>query len=134
VRPTPIPDNEIWTGAQRVVFAAPNGDLTDAVIAPVEALVDRSPSGFTCASVRCALEPGDLEKLTAGGTVWVTFYGRMTPFSVDVLPPPPKPDLTPAAGADSMQLDQPTEREALAPQPPDDDPAERELREAGYEH
>jgi hypothetical protein len=30
------------------------------------------------------LEDGDLDKLAAGGAVWVTFLGKMVPFAVTV--------------------------------------------------
>ncbi|HEV7651352.1 MAG TPA: hypothetical protein VGP26_24645 [Actinophytocola sp.] len=42
MRPAPIPDEAVWDGAQRMVVAAPDGDLTHSTIAPVEVLV--SPS------------------------------------------------------------------------------------------
>jgi hypothetical protein len=88
MRPTPIPDHEVWDGAHRRVIAPPNGDLTDPHVAPVEALLDRSPTtGALNLSVRCALEPGDLEKLQAGGTVWITFWGHMVPWSTTVVAP-----------------------------------------------
>lgn len=84
MRPVPIPDDVVWPGAQRVVMNPPDGDLTGPIRA-VEAVADISPStGVPVLSVRCALEPGDLEKLAAGGHVWVSFYGGMPPFSVDV--------------------------------------------------
>ncbi|MFJ5984348.1 hypothetical protein [Lentzea sp. NPDC092896] len=66
-------------------MSAPDGDLTSE-IAPVEALVDDSRSGWRRLSVRCVLDPGDLERLAAGECVWVSFYGGMPPFSVDVNP------------------------------------------------
>jgi hypothetical protein len=88
VRPTPIPDSEVWEGAQRHVFAAPDGDLTNPHIAPVEALVDRSPTtGALNISVRVVLEDGDLEKLQAGGVVWLTFWGAMVPWVLTVAGP-----------------------------------------------
>jgi hypothetical protein len=87
MRPVPIPDNAVWAGGQRVVMAAPDGDLTNSTIAPVEVVVDQVEStGGLCYSARCALEPGDLEKLQAGDHVWVSFYGGVMPFSVDVGP------------------------------------------------
>jgi hypothetical protein len=83
MRPTPIPDDEIWDGAQRRVIAGPEGDLTGD-IRPVEALVEISPSlGVPVLSVRCQLEAGDLEQLQAGAPVWISFYGRMVPFEVN---------------------------------------------------
>lgn len=88
MRPAPIPDAAIWEGARRIVLSAPNGDLTDPMIPPVEMLVDRSPSiGGLRYSARCVLEPGDLDKLVAGGHVWVSFYGGVAPFAVDVTGP-----------------------------------------------
>lgn len=90
MRPTPIPDSEIWEGAVRKVLAAPDGDLANPDIAPVEAVVDRSPStGALNLSVRCVLEDGDLEKLQAGGTIWLTFWGAMVPWSATVVEPTP---------------------------------------------
>ena len=86
MRPTPIPDAEVWAGATRRVISPPGGDLTHPDIAPVEALVDQSPStGVLNLSVRCELEEGDLEKLAAGGTVRVTFWGAMVPWAATVV-------------------------------------------------
>lgn len=118
MKPTPIPAREIWPGAHRFVFNPPEDDPDGALTAvlPVEALVD----GADRVSVRCELEPGDLVELAAGGTVWVTFYGGgLMPFSVDV-----QPALVPL----------PTTAGAAADDPPDEGPAERELREAGFTH
>jgi hypothetical protein len=85
MRPAPIPDDAIWPGARRIVLSAPNGDLTDPDVAPVEMLADVPESiGGIRYSARCMLEPGDLEKLAGGGHVWVSFYGGVPPFCVDV--------------------------------------------------
>lgn len=47
-----------------------------------------SYGGLPVLSTRCVLEPGDLEKLQAGGSVWVHFYGgQLLPFDVNVLSP-----------------------------------------------
>jgi hypothetical protein len=73
MRPAPIP--------------APDGDLTNPDIAAVEMLVDPSVGGLPRFSARCVLEPGDLDKLAAGGHVWVSFYSHVVPFSVDVTGP-----------------------------------------------
>lgn len=87
MRPTPIPDHEIWTGAERRVIGPPRGDL-DSGIDPVEALIDRSETtGALNLSVRLVLEEGDLEKLAAGGTVWLTFWGHMVPWAASVVAP-----------------------------------------------
>lgn len=83
MRPVPIPDEVIWPGGRRLVMSAPNGDLLDPDIAPVEA-IEEQVDGRRVLSVRCALEPGDLEKLAAGGHVWVSFWGGMPPFDVAV--------------------------------------------------
>lgn len=88
MRPTPIPDAEVWEGAVRRVMSPPGGDLTNPDIAPVEALFDRSPStGALCISSRVILEEGDLEKLAAGAPIWVTFWGVMVPWSIAVAEP-----------------------------------------------
>lgn len=88
MRPTPIPDAEVWEGAVRRVISPPDGDLTNPDIAPVEAVIDRSPStGAVNLSVRMELEDDDLEKLAAGGMVWVTFWGHIVPFAVTVVEP-----------------------------------------------
>lgn len=87
MRPTVVPDGALWPGSQRIVVAAPNGDLTDPEVAPVEAVVDMTDMDggqVVRLSVRCALEPGDLEKLAAGGHVWLSFLGRLPVFSVTV--------------------------------------------------
>ncbi|GAA3455889.1 hypothetical protein GCM10018962_77230 [Dactylosporangium matsuzakiense] len=85
MRPTEIPDAEVWPGARRVMFGAPP-DMPD--VESVPALVDRGEdTGEVRALVRLELEPGDLEKLAAGGTVWLGFYGAMVPWCVDVKGP-----------------------------------------------
>lgn len=86
MRVTSIPDNAVWEGGHRVVIGPPGGDPTGEISA-VEAVADVSPSGVPVLSMRCALDPGDLEVLAAGGCVWVSFYGgSIVPFSVSVAP------------------------------------------------
>lgn len=87
MRPTPVPDHEIWEGARRMVIAPPDGDLTNPTIAPVEAVADQAPDGSLNLSVRCVLEDGDLDKLQAGGTVWITFWGHMVPWAITTVAP-----------------------------------------------
>lgn len=88
MRPVPIPDQAIWHGAVRRVFAAPDSDLTNDTIRPVEVLLDVVADGTPRINVCCQLEDGDLEKLTAGGHVWISFYGgALIPFSTDVTDP-----------------------------------------------
>jgi hypothetical protein len=84
MRPVPIPPEAVWKGGVRRVFSAPDGDLLNPDIAPVEAVVDQAFDGTPRVSVRCMLEDGDLGKLAAGGHVWISFYGGLPPFSVDV--------------------------------------------------
>jgi hypothetical protein len=87
MRTTPIPDSAVWPGAKRAVIGPPDGDPTGD-IRPVEAVIDIGPTtGIPRLSVRCALEPGDIEALATGGHVWITFYGRMVPFAVEVKGP-----------------------------------------------
>jgi hypothetical protein len=88
MRPAPIPAEAVWPGARRVVLSPPSGDLTDPNIAPLEVVVDSPESlGGVRFNARCVLEEGDLEKLAAGGHVWVSFYGGVVPFCVDVTGP-----------------------------------------------
>lgn len=83
MRVTSIPDDAVWEGGHRVVIGPPDGDPTGEIRA-VEAVAEMS-AGVPVLSMRCALEPGDLEVLAAGGCVWVSFYGgSIVPFSVSV--------------------------------------------------
>lgn len=84
MRPTPIPDAEVWDGGVRRVIAAPNGDLNDPDIGPVEAIIDATEMGRRY-SVRLTLEPGELDALRGGGVVWLTVLGaQIQPFAVSV--------------------------------------------------
>lgn len=83
MRPSVIPDAEIWQGARRIVMAPPDGDLTNDTIRPLEMLAELH-EGVPTYSARCVLEGDDLETLRAGGAVWLTFYGGVVPFSVTV--------------------------------------------------
>lgn len=83
--PTTIPDALVKPGTVRKVIAAPNGDLTDDNIRPVEAIVSRDEATDLAAiSVRLELEPGEIERLTAGQPVWLTMLGGLAPFYVEV--------------------------------------------------
>lgn len=85
MRPTEIPDGEIWSGSKRIRVEG-FGDVAD-----VQALVDESRAGVLDGAarfnIRLELEDGDLEKLAAGGVVWLSLYGNVLPFSVDVAGP-----------------------------------------------
>jgi hypothetical protein len=86
VRPAPIPDNEIWPGSRRVVIGPPAGHDPTGDIRPVEVLAWRSDTtGGPVLSARCVPDAGDLDRLAAGGAVWVSFYGgQLLPFDIDV--------------------------------------------------
>lgn len=86
MRVTPIPDGEGWPGATRIVMGPPHGADPTGDIRPLEMLAE-IVIGHAAYSARCVLEDGDLEHLAAGGVVWLTFYGGVTPFSVTVSPP-----------------------------------------------
>lgn len=85
MRVSTIPDNEIWAGATRIVMGPPEGHDPTGDIRPLEMLTE-IVIGHHAYSARCVLEDGDLEILQAGGTVWLTFYGGVAPFSVTVAP------------------------------------------------
>jgi hypothetical protein len=87
VRPTPIPDDELEAnpGCRRQVIGPPPGFDYDGPIAAIEALVGISEElGTTVYRFRCVLEDDDLERLTAGMPVWVSFCGRVVPWSIQV--------------------------------------------------
>lgn len=83
MRPAPIEDEVARTRVgKRVVVGPPGGDLNSG-IPPVEAIVRHLPAGLAL-SVRCVLEPGDIERLQAGAAVWITFLDHMVPFDVEI--------------------------------------------------
>lgn len=86
MRPIPIKDSLIKPGTEKIVISAPNGDLTDNNIRPVEATLEIEPSsGLPLLTVMCTLEDDDLEKLIKGGFVMISFLGHMVPFEVFVI-------------------------------------------------
>lgn len=87
MRPTPIPDDELALNHdhRRVVIAPPRGYEIDGPIAPVEALIGHSDLlDCTVYRFRIVLEDDDLERLTAGMPIWVTFCGHVVPWSAQV--------------------------------------------------
>lgn len=75
-----FPDNEVEVfGGQRVTFAGPEGsgigDLDTMVL---------DGSSVPRVIARVELEPGDLEKLTAGVPIYVIQYGGCIPLCVDI--------------------------------------------------
>lgn len=86
MRPTPIPDSEVWPGCTRRVIAPPSGDLTDTDIAPVEALIDQTDQGPRFL-IRCEPEADDLAILLGGGVLWLGFLAdHLHPFQVIAAP------------------------------------------------
>jgi len=85
MRPTSIPDELVEAGTLRKVISAPNGDLLDDNIRPVEALISRHDATQLAAfRMRLVLEDGELEALQAGKPVWLTMLGGITPFDLQV--------------------------------------------------
>lgn len=89
MRPVPVPESVIRARPWAVtkVFAAPNGDLTDDQIRPVEVLVDPHTTHGPALRIYAALDAGDLEVLAAGGYVEITLNTMALPvFSLAVGP------------------------------------------------
>lgn len=88
MRPTPIPDAEIRPGGRRITLTPPDNGPAGIEVMPVDAVIQCAPEPAAHAiSVRCVLEDGDLERLAAGGTIWLTFYGGMPPIAFAVRGP-----------------------------------------------
>jgi hypothetical protein len=83
VRPTPIPDDEVFEGHERIVMGPPRGRDVTGDIRAVEML--RGPDDVYRA--RIALEPGDLERLAAGEPFWLSMWGHVVPFDVAMVEP-----------------------------------------------
>lgn len=68
MRPVPVPKQvaaEDWVIDTRV-FAAPDGDLTNPNIAPVEAVVYKRADGEMCVGVVLMIEEEDMERIEDG--------------------------------------------------------------------
>jgi hypothetical protein len=85
MRPVMIPDELVQPGTVRRIIAAPDGDLTNDEIRPVESLISRGPSNVAQLSMMLELEDGELEHLQSGGKIWLTMLGAVSPFDVVVL-------------------------------------------------
>lgn len=83
MRLTPIPSEEVPKGYQTVVLAAPDGDLTNPDIAPAEMAVKQHKDSLIY-SARFILEEGDIESLQEGYPIWLTLWGNVPPFNVDI--------------------------------------------------
>ena len=82
MRPSIIPDEEVWEGATRKVIAAPDGDLLgESGYEPVEALTE-IVDGTPMFHVRMVLDEMDVARIQAGERVfWYTQHGTaLRPF------------------------------------------------------
>lgn len=93
MKPSPIPEAEMFPGHQLVTFRAAEGLTTSAEVHPVEAQAGYDEEmGMPMFRVRVELEAGDAERLAAGEPFWLTFWGHMPIFDVamtEVLEPAP---------------------------------------------
>lgn len=78
MRPTTIPDAEIFDGHRRIVMGPPRGHDVTGDIRPLEMLA--GPDGVYRA--RIVLEDGDLDRLVAGEPFWISFWGHVVPFDI----------------------------------------------------
>lgn len=85
MRPVIIPDELVQPGTVRRIIAAPDGDLTHDEIRPVESLISRGPDDVARLSMMLELEDGELDRLAAGGKIWLTMLGGVAPFDIVVL-------------------------------------------------
>lgn len=96
MKPSPIPEAEMFPGHQLVTFRAPEGLTTSAEVHPVEVQAAYDDEmGMDMFRVRVELEPGDAERLAAGEPMWLTFWHLMPIFDVamtEVLVSVPRPD------------------------------------------
>ncbi len=81
MRPTPIPDDEVWAGHDRIVMGPPAGHEVTGDIRSVEMLVDRR-GAVPVYTARIVLEDGDLERLGAGEAFYLSMWGHVVPFDV----------------------------------------------------
>jgi hypothetical protein len=66
-------------------MAAPDGDLLNDQVEPIEMLAARVDDQWVM-SARFVLEDGDLQRLAAGEPFWLTFWGGVVPFAVHFMP------------------------------------------------
>lgn len=82
MRPTPIPDDEVWAHCERKVILPPDGDMTNEEIESAEAVrgIMNTQNGETpFHAFRIVLEDGDLERLQKGEPIWIV---QIAPFVV----------------------------------------------------
>lgn len=88
MRPTPIPDSEVYVG-ERVTIAPPGGDFLDPEVSAVEALVERGTEDsqgrarVNRYNLRLVPESDDLARLNRGDPLWLSINCPQLPvFSV----------------------------------------------------
>lgn len=80
-----MPDECIPPGCKRVVIAAPNGDLMDDSVRPVEACVGLTEDMGLCYTILVQLDEGDLERLAETPAIWLSMYTPQIPvFAIEV--------------------------------------------------
>lgn len=86
MRPTPILNGEVWSGAERRVLAAPGGDLLDPDIALLEVLIDQPDGpGTACRyASRWVASTEEQIALREGGAVWLLQDGSSPPVALTV--------------------------------------------------
>lgn len=72
MRPSAIPDAEVWPGTIRTVIAPPGGNFLDPEVSAIEALFESGNTRVNRYSVRMILEEGDLSRLERGDPFWFT--------------------------------------------------------------
>ena len=87
MRPTPIADGQILEGHDRLVMGPPRGHDVTGDTRAVEMCCQRDPEYGQVFRARYVLEDGDLERLAAGEPIWVSFFGMVVPFAVDLAEP-----------------------------------------------
>lgn len=91
MRPIPIPDELVPDGAIRTVLSAPNGDLTDDQIAPLEVVIEELRHGdveTVMWTSRWTLTDEERERVAAGEAIEISLIGMGShpPIYVEVAP------------------------------------------------
>lgn len=84
MRPTPIPDEGVPAGWQRIVMSAPNGDLLDDTIAPLEVIVTDDPEMGRVFVSRWMPDAEDLARLQAGEPLRMVLWSAQVPVCLAV--------------------------------------------------
>lgn len=83
MNPTPIPDDEVFEGHERVVIGPPRGHDITGDIRSIEAQIAPAEFGGRVFRTRWIPTAREVERLAAGEPIWVTQWGAaMVPFDV----------------------------------------------------